>query len=105
MTDQTVKKRVRRTVKSPPASNSHSAVELTESLENELARATPPRLKKADKMRQRKKLQVMKELDSFRASFSRGYQIILAELAEKHRFSGENAVDPNGLRPEEKPPE
>jgi hypothetical protein len=42
-----------------------------------------PALESVDQQRQRKKLQVMQELDDFRASFSRGYTVILTELARK----------------------
>ncbi len=52
----------------------------------------PPALESIDQQRQRRKLEVMHELEDFRASFSRGYAVILAELALKRAQGGEPQV-------------
>ncbi|MDP1836384.1 MAG: hypothetical protein Q8K75_10730 [Chlamydiales bacterium] len=91
MADQAAKRKKRKepeelTKESPSAEG--SIHELADSMVDDLTVATPPSLESVDQLRQRKKLEVMQELEDFRASFSRGYAVILAELAKKK--SGES---------------
>ncbi len=51
----------------------------------------PPALESIDQQRQRRKLQVVEELDDFRASFTRGYAVILSELARNAQVSEEKS--------------
>lgn len=85
MTDQAAKRKKRKVLEAKgqesPAEESIS--ELAASMVEDLTSTTPPSLESVDQLRQRKKLQVMQELEDFRASFSRGYAVILAELAQK----------------------
>lgn len=83
MADQAAKPKRRRVAKKESAPALDPAEDLADSMVDELVSAMPPSLETIDQLRQRKKIQVMQELEDFRASFSRGYAVILAELAKK----------------------
>ncbi len=90
MANSVTKPRRRKATKDPPVS---TPIVLPSPEKNDLLEVTSaPTIRVADQQRQRLKLKEMQELEDFRTSFSRGYAVIIAELAKKHQqFRGEGS--------------